>query len=150
MIVRAALAAASLVAALTTAGCAGAKEPSAPPTPTSADCKLKHPSHDVTSLKDLPAPIRAALKAVAGDMADRGAFFNGGDVLIKPAPFKRFIRGGETGGRWYVWYEHGGIAYWHQVVVFDAATARVVSDVHSNDANLCAMTDLLIYGNQAP
>jgi hypothetical protein len=148
MIARAALAVALLAAALTTAACAGVREPSVPPTPTSADCKLKHPSQDVTSLKDLTAPIRAALKAVAGDMADRGEFFNGGDVVMKPAPFKRFIRGGESGGRWYVWYEHGGIAYWHQVVVFDAATARVVSDMHSNNADLCAMTDLLIYGSQ--
>jgi hypothetical protein len=124
--------------------------PFVPIMPTGVDCAMKHPSRDVISLKQLPAPIRAALKKVAGAMADRGEFFNSSDVMQKPGPFNRFIRGGESGGRWYVWYEHGGFAYWHQVVVFEADGSRVVSNVHSNDANLCAMTDLLIYGNQAP
>lgn len=80
-------------------------------------------------------------------MADRGAFFNAGDVVSKPAPFNRFIRGGASGGYWFVWYEHGGIAYWHQIAIFrlDAPDAPLtVVDQRVTDRDLCAETDRLL------
>lgn len=127
------------------AGCASAKPPASPPDPN-LTCRLKdHPASYVNSLKRLPPAIRAALTASAGAIADRGEFFNAGDVVTKPAPFNRFIRGGDSDGRWFVWYEHGGIAYWHQVVVF-AANPRPVPWFNgpSTNADLCAMTDAIL------
>ncbi len=77
----------------------------------------------VDSLKALPAAVRAAV----GPMADRGEDFNPTDVIIKPAPGRRFIRAGETGGRWFVWYEQGGIAYWKQILILDGGKVAVQS-----------------------
>ena len=140
--------------ALLLCGCASAKptrpEPRPQPAPADADCVLKHGSHDTLSLKQLPANIRDALTKLAGAMADRGEFFNATDFVVKPAPFKRFIRAGEAEGKWYVWYEHGGIAYWRQIVIFAIDSAGVVhiqSDVHARNVSLCETTDLLLHGN---
>src|SRR5436190_7535255 len=107
MIARAAL---LTMATLFTTGCstAGATVPSDNPDFT---CTLSHPARNVNSLRLLPSPLRSYIKAKIGPMADRGAFFNSGDVVIKPGPFDRFIRGGKVGGYWFVWYEHGGFAY---------------------------------------
>lgn len=128
-------------------GCADAKVP--PLAPTSANCTLKHASRDVRSLKRLPSNIRAALTKLAGGMADRGQFFNAGDAVTTPAPFNRFIRAGETQGTWYVWYEHGGIAYWHQIVLFTidpSGTVHAAANEISHNANLCEATDALLDG----
>lgn len=125
--------------------CASAKD-AAPPDPN-LSCTLRHGGARVDSLKRLPQPVRAALKKLAGDMADRGEFFNAGDVVSKPAPFNRFIRGGIADGHWYVWYEHGGIAYWHHVVIFAADPyATPLFNGRSTIADLCAMTDGMLDG----
>lgn len=143
---------AGVLAALLLCGCADAnppKPPKPPPAPSSADCTLKHASHDVLSLKKLPDNIRAALTRLAGGMADRGAFFNSGDAITTPAPFNRFIRAGDTQGKWYVWYEHGGIAYWHQIVIFTidpAGAVHIDTNQVSRNANLCEATDALLDG----
>jgi hypothetical protein len=135
------------------AGCSNASPPKAvprpPQAPSSADCTLKHSSHDVDSLKKLPPNIRAALLKLAGGMADRGEFFNAGDAVTTPAPFNRFIRAGETQGTWYVWYEHGGIAYWHQIVLFmidPSGTVHTGANEISHNTNLCTATDELLDG----
>lgn len=131
------------------AGCAAAKEPAPQPAPAGADCVLKHASHDVLSLRQLPQSIRDALIKQAGEMADRGAFFNATDVVVKPAPFSRFIRAGHTQGTWYVWYEHGGIAYWRQVVLFvidPAGHVHTSANQTAHGQDLCAMTDALLDG----
>jgi len=139
------------VALVLTAGCAGAKpaRPSPQPAPAGSDCALTHTSRDVLSLKKLPASIRAALIKTAGGMADRGAFFNATDVVVKPAPFSRFIRAGHTQGTWYVWYEHGGFAYWRQVVLFmidPAGHVHTKANQTAHGQDLCAMTDALLDG----
>jgi len=131
------------------AGCAAAKEPAPQPAPAGADCVLKHASHDVLSLRQLPASIRTALVKQAGEMADRGAFFNATDVVVKPAPFSRFIRAGYTQGTWYVWYEHGGIAYWRQVVLFmidPAGHVHTSANQTAHGQDLCELTDALLDG----
>ena len=133
------------------AGCAIAKpaRPEPQPAPAGADCALKHASNDVLSLKKLPQSIRDALIRQAGEMADRGAFFNATDVVVKPAPFSRFIRAGYTQGTWYVWYEHGGIAYWRQVVLFmidPAGHVHTSANQIAHGQDLCAMTDALLDG----
>jgi hypothetical protein len=81
-------------------------------------------------------------------MADRGEFFNAGDVVERPAPFDRFIRGGEIGEKWFVWYEHGGIAYWKQILIFGSdpsGTLHVIAEAHgTGQVGLCAQTDRLL------
>jgi len=144
----------AFAAALTLRAACSAATPSKPTpkpqqAPSSAGCTLKHPSHDVLSLKGLPQNIRGALTKMAGGMADRGEFFNSGDAVTTPAPFNRFIRAGETQGKWYVWYEHGGIAYWHQIVVFaidPAGTVHTEANTISHNTNLCEATDALLDG----
>jgi hypothetical protein len=145
MIARGALVALLLLGA---AGCASATPPPAPPPPNpNLTCTLQHRGSRVDSLKALPAPVRAALKQLTGAMADRGEFFNAGDFVTKPGPFKRFIRGGFGGGHWFVWYEQGGIAYWHQVVVFGGdLKAPPLFNGRSTMADLCAMTDSVLDG----
>jgi hypothetical protein len=94
----------------------------------------------------LPSPVRIYIKYKIGPMADRGAFFNAGDVVIKPGPFDRFIRGGRAGGHWFVWYEHGGFAYWKQIVILDVdAKGRAwLSAETRGSTDLCADTDALL------
>ena len=129
-------------------GCAGAQPP-APPNPDFT-CTFSHSSKSVDSLKQLPGPIRQALHLRVGEMADRGEFYNNGDIVTKPAPFDRFIRGGEIGERWFVWYEHGGIAYWKQILLFGSdpsGTPHVIAEAHGTGSeSLCAQTDRLLDG----
>ena len=143
MIGRTALAASFLIGA---SGCASTRPP-APPDPDFS-CVLTHPSTSVGSLKQLPTPIRKALNDLVGEMADRGEFFNNGDVVTKPAPFARFIRGGQIGENWYVWHERGGIAYWLQITLFGSdpsGTAHVTAMAHIAQAGqLCTETDRLL------
>ena len=82
-------------------------------------------------------------------MADRGEPFNATDVVDKPAPFSRFIRGGAAGGYWFVWYEHGGIAYWRQIVIFardPSGRLHVTYDRPATAEDLCAQTERLLGG----
>jgi hypothetical protein len=137
--------AALVFAALLPAGCTTADAEATQDNPDFT-CNLVHPSKSVSSLRRLPAPIRATIKDKIGPMADRGAFFNAGDVVIKPGPFDRFIRGGEVDGHWFVWYEHGGFAYWKQIVIFRIegnGKARETAETRGG-RDLCADTDGLL------
>lgn len=139
-------AAAAAMAAFGLYGCVAAK-PAEPANPDFT-CTFVHRSTSVASLKQLPGPIQKALHDRVGEMADRGEFFNNGDVVTKPAPFDRFIRGGEIAERWYAWYEHGGIAYWKQILIFGSdpsGAPHVIAEAHAigQDA-LCAQTDRVL------
>jgi hypothetical protein len=109
-------------------------------------CTLPPGSHGATSLKMLPAAIRGAL----GATADRGAFFQRTDIVRRPGPFKRFIRGGRSGATWFVWYEQGGRTYGKHVALFrtDAAGVWHIADDRRIDAtaDLCAETGRLLDG----
>ena len=88
------------------------------------------------------------IKEKVGPIADRGEYFNAGDVVVKPAPFNRFIRGGTIGDYAFLWYEHGGIAYWKQIVILKAGKGgapRVVAEAHGGGAEgMCSQTDVLV------
>jgi hypothetical protein len=73
--------------------------------------------------------IRAELARQFGDpagqhikMAARDQDFNVTDAIGPDQgdwPFQRFIQGGQSGARWYVWYEYGGIVYGLHVAIWD-------------------------------
>ena len=113
-------------------------------------CSFSHRATSLDSLKKLPRAIQTALHDRVGEMADRGEFFNAGDVVTRPAPFDRFIRGGEIGERWYVWHEHGGIGYWKQILLFGSdpsGAAHVIAEAHGTGSeSLCVQTDRLLDG----
>ncbi|MBL6853519.1 MAG: hypothetical protein ISS15_14320 [Alphaproteobacteria bacterium] len=150
MIARAAAGAALALLLFGSADAKPARPEYAPqPAPAGADCVLKHPSKDTLSLKTLPHGIRDALMKLAGGMADRGAFFNATDAIVKPGPFQRFIRAGETQGAWYVWYEHGGLAYWRQIVLFmvdPSGHVHMSANESAHGRDLCEVTDALLDG----
>jgi hypothetical protein len=97
------------------------------------------------SLKALPDEVRTFVTAKFGPLADRGGDFNATDVIIKPAPSRRFIRAGKAGESWFLWFEQGGIAYWKQIVVFKDAHVVGQSRASWRD-NLCIATDKLLGG----
>jgi len=129
-----------------TACTTAASEPVPPSNDADIGCTFTHKVRTVDSLKKLPGPIRKFLASTAEQMADRGEFFNAGDVVTKPAPFNRFIRGGEIGEKWFVWYEHGGFAYWKQIVIIGSDPSgkpHAIAEAHGGQ-NLCADTDALL------
>jgi hypothetical protein len=142
-----AAAAASVLLMLYCCACAAPR-----PADVGPGCALQvRPGVTVTSLRKLPKAIRAALAEAVGPMADRGAFFNDTDVVIKPAPFQRFIRAGKVGARWFVWFEHSGIAYWQQLTVFEEGPPpRVVSNAPVRGEDLCAATDRVMSSPAVP
>jgi hypothetical protein len=97
------------------------------------------------ALKALPHDIRTFVTTKFGPIAERGGDFNATDVIVKPAPSRRFIRAGKAGDTWFLWYEQGGIAYWKQIVVFKAARVLRQERASFRD-NLCTATDALIVG----
>ncbi len=130
-------------------GCAAARHgEEKAPSVDQADltCTFAHPARSVNALKDLPPVVRAYIAKSVHEIADQGAFFNAGDVVMRPAPFNRFIRGGEAGGKLFLWYEHGGFAYWKQIVLLNADGSVFAERHASGDATLCAQTDALLDG----
>lgn len=98
-------------------------------------CALSTPVAEVSSVTQLPP----ALRTLIGPVADVGAPFNSGDAVRDPSlPFRRMIRAGHQGDVWFVWYEHGGIAYFWQAVV-----ARVNGNDVTTLANAGTITDTL-------
>jgi hypothetical protein len=93
----------------------------------------------------LPPDVRKFVRDNFGAMADRGEDFNATDVIMKPAPSRRFIRAGKSRGHWFLWYEQGGIAYWKGIVLFDGARIAMQSRTNWSD-DLCAETDRLLDG----
>ena len=51
-------------------------------------------------------------------IANRGEPFNSTDVIVSDHPARRFVLAGSAQGIWFLLYEHGGIAYHHDLVVF--------------------------------
>jgi hypothetical protein len=57
-------------------------------------------------------------KVKPSDIANRGEPFNPTDVVTPNWPMRRFVLAGSVPGMWFILYEHGGIAYYHNLVVF--------------------------------
>jgi hypothetical protein len=115
----------AIAALLACSGCANAaKNPS-----LNIPCTLPGGGTQRFSTLDAMAPeIKAQLARQFGDptgqhiaMAPRDGNFNIGGALDEETvnwPFHRFIQGGRSGTRRYVWYEYGGIAYGVRAEIF--------------------------------
>ena len=114
------------------------------------NCRLITPVSDVSSVAQLPA----ALVKLIGPIADIGAPFNSTDSVGDPSlPFRRLIRAGHRDNNWFVWYEHGGIAYFWQAVVAhvgDDGSVRPIADAGTIGDTLCAITDGALAGKVPP
>jgi hypothetical protein len=109
-----------------------------------ASCRFKHPVRSIASLADVPRAIRDAV----GPMADKNAFFNATDVFQPGVPSRGFVSAGQSGDRYFVWYEQGGIALFSQIAVyrlpFGAAKAELVTQQNESGGDLCLVIDTLL------
>ena len=87
----------------------------------------------VATVRDLPAAVREALAALFReatlDLAEPGARFQATDVVVGPRlPARRLIAAGCSADHCLVYYERGGFAHVHQIVLFskDDTSARFV------------------------
>jgi hypothetical protein len=87
----------------------------------------------VATVAALPASVRAALNDLFGgkalDMADPGQPFQATDVMVMPRlPARRLVAAGCSPDHCVVYYERGGFAHVHQIVLFSTtdAAARLV------------------------
>ncbi|KAA1250652.1 hypothetical protein F0Q45_08655 [Mycobacterium simiae] len=87
-------------------------------------------------------------------IADIGAPFNKTDAATDPSlPFRRLIRAGFRGSDWFVWYEHGGIAYFWQAVlvrVVPGAETKTLANAGTVSDTLCTLTDGTFAGQVPP
>ncbi len=135
---------------LACSGCANAAGNPSPNIP----CALPGSDTQTYSSLDAMAPeIKAELARQFGDptgehikMAARDEYFNVTDAIGPDQegwPFQRFIQGGRSGTRWYVWYEYGGIAYGLHAAIWDlpanAAAPQLILST-SLPSGLCEFT----------
>jgi hypothetical protein len=124
-------------------------------------CKLHHAVSDVNSFEALPPAIVSFVRAKMGAgnlpnseiMAPHGGDFNATDVITKPAPGRRFIRGGHTGNVWFFWFEHGGIAYSRNIAVFElpvGGAPKLIAHIGYFTENPCALTDAVLDHRMLP
>lgn len=118
-------------------------------------CRLHHAVAEVNSFEALPPAIVSFVRAKMGAgnlpnreiIAPRGGAFNATDVITKPAPGRRFIRGGHAGDVWFFWYEHGGIAYSKNIAVFELPAGggpKLIAHIGYFNESLCALTDAVL------
>jgi hypothetical protein len=87
----------------------------------------------LASVAALPANVREALNDLFGgktlEMADPGQRFQATDVMVTPRlPARRLVAAGCSADHCLVYYERGGFAHVHQIVLFSTteASARLV------------------------
>jgi hypothetical protein len=115
-------------------------------------CTFRHPVQEIAYFEQGPPTIKNFLKVKfefhdprTGGLAPRGGEWNATDVVLKDAPFRRFMRAGRAGNKWFLWWERGGLAYFRQVVVLDAR-ASVLARASLPADDPCRFTDELLSG----
>lgn len=113
-------------------------------------CALATPVQEIRSVSQLPPQLLKLLPPIA----DIGAPFNKTDAITDPTlPFRRLIRAGYRGTDWFVWYEHGGIAYFWQAVlvrVGPGAETKPLMNAGTISDTLCILTDAAFAGQVPP
>src|ERR1051325_1733365 len=121
-------------------------------------CVFHHPVVDVDTFRRLPRPIVKFMLAqfppdeilvMKGGMAERGELFNMSDAITdRNAPTARFIRGGRSGHRWFLMYEHGGRPYFKNGAVFSLkkgeTVPHLIGQAAYEDENPCLLTDQIL------
>src|SRR5580704_2977984 len=109
-----------------------------------APCAFKHGIQGIAALSDVPAAIRDAI----GPMADKNAFFNATDVYMRGIPNRGFVSAGQSGDRYFVWYQQGGIALFSLIAVYrlpsGAAKAELVTQQRDTGGDLCQTIDTVL------
>ena len=96
----------------------------------------------VNDLKNIDPEVLAAFhtKVEPQYIANRGERFNATDVVTENLPARRFVLAGGAPGIWFILYEHGGIAYHHNLVIFSKnehwKVAAAVQGTVKGEANL--------------
>ena len=88
----------------------------------------------VAKVADLPPAVREALAKLFGggalELAEPGARFQATDVMVTPRlPARRLVSAGCSSDHCLVYYERGGFAHVHQIVLFSKTDASA-SFVH--------------------
>ena len=118
-------------------------------------CKFTPRVIEVGSFGRLPGPIQDYLKPKfnfddphTGGIAPKGGRWNATDVVSRDAPFRRFLRAGSAGDKWFLWWERGGIAYWREFAVFALQGGNVIAMAHGNlpSESPCAATEAAMDG----
>ncbi len=113
-------------------------------------CTLATPVQEVDSVSQLPPELLKLLSPIA----DIGAPFNNTDAVTDPTlPFRRLIRAGYRGTDWFVWYEHGGVAYfWKAVIarVLPGGEIALLANAATVSDTLCSLTDGVFAGQVPP
>lgn len=119
----------SLALSLTVVSAAGG-QPATPSATVIADALRTHLRGErfspLTTVAALPAGLRDELNKLFGgktlDMADPGAPFQATDVMVTPRlPARRLVAAGCSADHCLVYYERGGFAHVHQIVLFGKA-----------------------------
>ena len=119
----------SLALSLTVVSAAGG-QPATPSATVIADALRTHLRGErfspLTTVAALPAGLRQALSELFNaptlDMADPGAPFQATDVMVTPRlPARRLVAAGCSADHCLVYYERGGFAHVHQIVLFGKA-----------------------------
>jgi hypothetical protein len=124
-------------------------------------CVLSHPVREVDAFDKLPPAVLAFLKRKMDPqhlndfyIAPRGGDFNQYDVIGPDSPpyWRRFIRAGQAGRTWFVWYEHGGEGYDRMATFMTLdplGRVRLIAHVSYfgfHPDNPCAITDGVLDG----
>lgn len=103
-------------------------------------CSFVQSAEEVSSVKQLPAAILAALPQPT---ADRGEAFNASDVISPNTPPQaRLIRAGHWNTQWFVWLERGGRGSYREIWMFDTPGATPVPMLKRiGTQDLCTQTE---------
>lgn len=113
------------------------------------ECTLSTPVQQIAGVSQLPPALQNALPPIA----EIGAPFNSTDAVNDASlPFRRLIRAGHRGDDWFLWYEHGGLAYYWQVVVarVDGDRVSTLAEAGTISDTLCTVTDGALDGRVPP
>ena len=143
----------------------GKPPPPPPPPPPNPDlvCTFSHPVRSIDTAKDLPDAINGDLLAhfAPQRLGERDGPMTANDTRATGSPSRTFIRAGQAGDLWFVWYRHfkaanapGGTVIEKQIVLYRLpdANGRAVPVAKEMDVTargmpgLCAHTDDMLDG----
>ena len=126
-------------------------------------CSFRHTVSEVDTIAQVPRPIQTLMLAHMDPaaredatllwhlvMAPRGAAFDTTGAAAQGTPSRRFLRAGQVGNEWFVWYERGGTVPTKNIALFHLRLGRAVPIVRAlvpyTDADPCQITDDLLDG----